>query len=89
MCRINFLLILAAELLLAAALFARGTASLATATCNFDANSRVAIEYQRFGFDFKARVRPRIPYNKVSPPKPVRNSVAKAVEACHLEEHRR
>jgi len=48
MSRTACLLVLPAQLLLATVLLAQGTTSQATATCNFDANNQVVVEYQRF-----------------------------------------
>ena len=52
MYRIARFLILPAELLLATALVAQGTSSQATATCNFNANNQIAVEYQRSAQNF-------------------------------------
>jgi hypothetical protein len=65
MCRIARLLVLPAQLLLATALVAQGTSSQATATCNFDPNDQLAIEYQRFNVNSTKPVfGHEIPFNK-------------------------
>ena len=57
------------SLLLAPALFAQGTTSQATATCNFDASKQLAVEYQRMAVNSKKPVfGHEIPYNKVWAP---------------------
>jgi len=69
MFRIGRLLVLPALLLVSTVLLAQGTSSQATATCNFDANHQVVIEYQRFSFHSKTPVFGReIPYDKVWAP---------------------
>jgi len=53
MCRIDRLLVLTAIMLLTTLVFAQGTTSQATATCNFNVNDQVAVEYQRFSVNSK------------------------------------
>jgi|SRR5215469_4815993 len=62
-------LILPAQLLIATVLFAQGTTSQATATCNFNANDQVVVEYQRFSVNSKKAIfGHEIPYDKVWTP---------------------
>ena len=69
MFRIGRSMVLPAVLLLSPVLFAQGTTSQATATCNFDANRQVVIEYQGFNVNSKTPVLGReIPYDKVWAP---------------------
>ena len=69
MCRIDRLLLLTAVMLLTTLVFAQGTTSQATATCNFNVNDQVAIEYQRFSVNSKKPVfGHQIPYDKVWSP---------------------
>ena len=56
-------------LLLAPALYAQGTTSQATATCNFNASKQLAVEYQRVTVNTKKPVFGKeIPYDKVWAP---------------------
>ena len=65
MTRLNGCLVLVAALLLAPALYAQGTSALATATCNFDANNQLAVEYQQPTVNSKkVEFGREIPYNK-------------------------
>src|SRR5437868_10679220 len=55
--------------LLVVGLFAQGTSSQATATCNFDPNKQLAVEYQRITVNAKKPVfGHEIPYGKVWAP---------------------
>jgi len=66
---IGRLMVVPAVLLVSTVVLAQGTTSQATATCNFDANNQVVIEYQRFGVNSKTPVFGReIPYDKVWAP---------------------
>ena len=56
MCRIDRLLVLTAIMLLTTLVFAQGTTSQATATCYFNVNDQVAVEYQRFSVNSKKTV---------------------------------
>lgn len=47
MSRFRYLLVLAASLLVGSSSFAQATALNATASCNFDSNKQIAVEYQR------------------------------------------
>jgi hypothetical protein len=63
------LLVLPAQLLLATVVLAQGTTSQATATCNFDANNQVVVEYQRFSVNSnKPVLGHEIPYGRVWAP---------------------
>ena len=63
------LLALAVSLLFGCGLFAQGTTSAATATCNFDSNKQVVVEYQRMTVNIKKPVfGQEIAYNKVWAP---------------------
>jgi len=65
MTRLSGCIALLASLLWAPSLRAQGTSALATATCNFDANNQIAVEYQRLTVNLKKPVFGReIPYNK-------------------------
>ena len=69
MFRIARLMVLPAVLLVSIALYAQGTTSQATATCNFDVNNQVVVEYQRCSVNSKAPAFGReIPYDKVWAP---------------------
>jgi hypothetical protein len=69
MYRVIFVLLLAAIVLPAPTLFAQGTTSLATAACNFDANSQLTVEYQRLTVNSRKPVfGHEIPYSKVWAP---------------------
>lgn len=62
-------MVLPAVLLVSTVLFAQGTTSQATATCNFDVNHQVVVEYQRFSVNSKTPAfGPEIPYDKVWAP---------------------
>ena len=49
------LLALAVSLLFGSSLFGQGTTSGATASCNFDSNKQVAVEYQRMTVNLENR----------------------------------
>jgi len=67
--RIARFVILSVEFLFATVLFAQGTSSQATATCNFDANNQLAVEYQHFSVNSQKLVfGHEILYNKVRTP---------------------
>lgn len=69
MYRVSPVLVLPVVLLLSAVVFAQGTSSQATATCNYDANNQLAIEYQRFSVNSKLPMFGReIPYDKIWAP---------------------
>lgn len=69
MCRFRYLFALAVCLLFCSSLFGQGTSSGATATCNFDSNKQVAVEYQRMTVNVKKPVfGQEIPYNKTWAP---------------------
>lgn len=59
----------AVSLLFCSSLFGQGTSSSATATCNFDSNKQVVVEYQRMTVNVKKPIfGQEIPYNKVWAP---------------------
>ena len=63
------LLVLPVVALCVPLLFAQGTSAMATATCNFDANRQIAVEYLRMTVNAKKPVFGReIPYDKVWAP---------------------
>jgi DUF2911 family protein len=65
MTRLSGCMVLVASLLWAPSLHAQGTSALATATCNFNANNQLAVEYQRLTVNSKKAVfGHEIPYNK-------------------------
>lgn len=67
MCRVVSLLFV--SFAFAASLFAQGTSSLATASCNFDPNKQLTVEYQRMNVNVKKPVfGHEIPYDKVWAP---------------------
>jgi Protein of unknown function (DUF2911) len=69
MTRFRYLLAPPVLLLFCSSLFGQGTTSGATATCNFDSNKQVAVEYERMTVNVKRPVLGgEIPYNKVWAP---------------------
>ena len=67
--RFRYLLAFTASLLFCSPLFGQGTTSGATATCNFDSNKQVAVEYQRMTVNGRKPVfGQEIPYNKTWAP---------------------
>jgi hypothetical protein len=69
MCRFHHLFALAVSLLFCSSLFGQGTTSGATATCNFDSNKQVAVEYQRITLNGRKPVLGQeIPYNRTWAP---------------------
>jgi hypothetical protein len=69
MFRIDRVLALSSVMLLTTLLFAQGTSSQATATCNFNANNQVVVEYNRFSVNSKQPAfGHEIPYEKVWAP---------------------
>ena len=67
--RLISLLILPVTLLTAITLCAQGTTSSATATCNFDPDKQITVEYQRVTVNSKQPVFGHmIPYNKAWAP---------------------
>ncbi len=59
------LVVLAVSLLFGSSLFGQGTTSGATATCNFNPNKQIVVEYQRLSVNAKKPVfGQQIPYNK-------------------------
>ncbi len=65
---LSFLIVLT-FLFFSCTVFAQSTTSAATATCNFDADKQLAVEYQRISFNPKKAVMGReIPYGKVWAP---------------------
>jgi hypothetical protein len=69
MCRTSSILVSTVSLFVAPLLFAQGTTSQATATCNFDADKQLAVEYQRITVNPNKPVfGHEIPYGKVWAP---------------------
>src|SRR5271166_4820021 len=69
MSRFRYLLVLAVSLLFCSSSFGQGTTSGATASCNFDSNKQVAVEYQRVTVYARKEVFGReIPYDKTWAP---------------------
>jgi hypothetical protein len=69
MCRFYRSLAVAVPLLFCSSLFGQGTTSGATASCNFDSNKQVAVEYQRVTVNARKPVfGQEIPYNKTWAP---------------------
>jgi hypothetical protein len=66
---LSVLFVLCVPLLFSPALLAQGTSSQANATCNFDANRQLSVEYQRMTINSKKPVfGHEIPYNRVWAP---------------------
>jgi hypothetical protein len=70
MSRFRYLLALAVSLLICSSSFAQGTTSGATASCNFDSNKQIAVEYQRMTVNGRKPVfGEEIPFNRIWAPR--------------------
>ncbi len=64
----RFVFPILASLFLACTALAQGTTSTATASCNFDAEKQLTVEYQRVSFNLKKPLSSQVPFGKVWAP---------------------